>query len=163
MRAGRPSPRFPGVPTAALPLCPRAKKVEALPTSCLFGALCDHRWSGLGPRGGFKVLPPSSQGVAPKNKISRIRRSCSAPLKPGFGDSLARTWACPADCHSVRGRFCAVATDRRSDFRAPRVWGSELCSLKAHTFQLVIIRPQRFISRKKWASATVTTPSAERL
>lgn len=26
-------------------------KVGARPTSCLFGALCDHRWSGLGPRG----------------------------------------------------------------------------------------------------------------
>lgn len=81
-------PSVSGRARRALPLCPRAKKVEALPTSCLFGAFCDHRWSGLGPRGGFKVLPPGSQGVAPKNKISRIRRSCSAPLKPGFGDIL---------------------------------------------------------------------------
>lgn len=41
---------FLGVPAAALLALPAAGKVEARPISCLFCALCDHRWSGLGPR-----------------------------------------------------------------------------------------------------------------
>lgn len=53
----------------------RAGKVEARPTSCLFRVLCDHRWSGLGPRGSLR--PAVSESFLPARWVwsPRIRRA----------------------------------------------------------------------------------------
>lgn len=96
------------------------------------------------------ILPHSvkTQLVRPPRPERGV--SCRLPLSPG----VVLLGGC-----SRRGRETSLPRSRGL--------GSELCSFKPHTFQPVIILPQRFISRKNWRVllcpllqlASVTAPS----
>lgn len=149
----------------------RAGKVEARPTSCLFRVLCDHRWSGLGPRGSLRpaVLQsflPARWVWSPRIRWAELENILPHSVKTQLVEAASRG----------AGRVLPPATQsggrsaRRLQPAGERDFASALPGsgigalfLQASHFPTGDYPPTKIYFQKKLASATVPTPSAELL
>lgn len=90
-------------PRPALAVKVKEKNPPLSPTSCLLGALCDHRWSGLGPHRSLRPAPVESflqsRRVWSKSETSGIEQMLPYSAKiPLLGRPGSRGYSAPGGC-----------------------------------------------------------------